>query len=182
MGVGTQEPWPARRTGVCAFSLAQQGPPYTSIIKQSTRVGQGYQLTSLSPHQAWVLRHSCDPGQPRGWYCSPAAIPEPGTPGRRPLPRLQQASCTSQHPLGWEGGHHAVGELVEQQFVEDHKVVVASVHGRLEALRRKRGKRSALGCDTTARHTSPSPHLLSLPLTRTHGNSTAKARTSLTRP
>lgn len=50
------------------------------------------------------------------------------------LPPLRLACGTSQHPLGREGWHHAVRELVEQQIVEDHKVIVASVHGRLEAL------------------------------------------------
>lgn len=55
-----------------------------------------------------------------------------------PMSRPQSwPRCTSQHPLGRQGRHHAVRELLEQQFVEDHEVVVPSVHGGLEALQGK---------------------------------------------
>lgn len=58
-----------------------------------------------------------------------ASITQPGL--GAPLP---QTGFTSQHPLGRQGRHHAVGELVQQHLVEDDEVVVPSVHGGLEAL------------------------------------------------
>lgn len=55
-----------------------------------------------------------------------------GNPARGgPHPR---SPCTSQHLLGRQGRHHAVGELLEQQVVENHEVVVPAAHGGPKAL------------------------------------------------
>lgn len=67
---------------------------------------------------------------------------------------LHVPSITSQHSLGWKGWHHAVRELVQQHFVEDHKVIVPSIHRGLEALRRK-GISAQRRWETMAGHLSP---------------------------
>lgn len=55
-------------------------------------------------------------------------------PARPAAPGPSTPSVTSQHPLGRQGRHHAVRELVQQRLVEDHEIVVAAVHAGLEAL------------------------------------------------
>lgn len=74
-----------------------------------------------------------------------ARRPDPALPGTAlvtqhpgaPAPAPSSPSLTSQHSLGRQGRHHAVGELLQQHLVENHKVVVPSVHRGLEALQEK---------------------------------------------
>jgi hypothetical protein len=59
---------------------------------------------------------------------------QPGVQLAFTVPGLPEPCLTSQHSLGRKSWNHAVRELVKQHFMEDHEVIVASVHGGLEAL------------------------------------------------
>lgn len=63
------------------------------------------------------------------------SITAPSEWAAQPRPYLGPTNLlTSQHPLGRKGWHHAIREPVQQHFVEDHKVIVPTAHGGLEAL------------------------------------------------
>ena len=52
---------------------------------------------------------------------------------QRSPPGLDELRVGSQHPLGRQARHHALGALVQQRLAEDHEIVAAAVHAEPEA-------------------------------------------------